>query len=139
MLLCRDDISAVESYHRVTTEVDCAVVALAMERYRLAHDAWPASLDQLVPHYLDKVPENLYVGGPLHYRKLADGVVIYAFGENETDEGGTLTPDPNAPHYLGQTNYPPDYGFRLWNPDKRGQAPPEPGSPIWLRRIWNND
>jgi hypothetical protein len=46
--------------------VRLAVVALAAERYRLAHKRWPNSLDDLVPDYLSKVPADPFADEPLH-------------------------------------------------------------------------
>lgn len=47
----------------------CAEVALALQRYRLAHqNTLPASLDELVPGFLKVVPTNPYSGAPVQYR-----------------------------------------------------------------------
>jgi hypothetical protein len=67
-----------------------AGVALAVERYRLAHGKWPQSLQKLTPAFLTKVPDDPFGGGPLHYRRLGDGVVIYSVGPDKEDNGGTL-------------------------------------------------
>jgi hypothetical protein len=77
-------------------ELRCAIAALAAERYRLAHGAWPPSLAALVPHYLSAVPLDLYAGKPLRLRRLGDGLVIYSVGLDGSDNGGQidrLTPD----------------------------------------------
>ncbi len=72
------------------TALDEAVVACALERYRLAHLKYPESLEALVPQYLKAVPPDLFTGAPLLYRTLPNNrFVLYSVGLNESDEGGT--------------------------------------------------
>lgn len=67
---------------------DRGLVAVALERYRLAHGAYPVGLGDLVPEYLAAVPRDLFDGGTLRYR-LEDGVPrVWSVGSNRTDEGG---------------------------------------------------
>jgi len=68
--------------------VDLARVAIALERYRLAHGDYPDSLDVLAPQFIDKVPHDLIGGQPLKYRKTANNFVLYSIGWNEKDDGG---------------------------------------------------
>ena len=71
--------------------IDQAVIACALERYRLAHGAFPDQLDALVPQYLTKLPHDLINGQPLHYRRTDDGLfLLYSVGWNETDDNGTV-------------------------------------------------
>lgn len=71
--------------------VDLARVAIALERYRLAHGAYPDSLDALAPQYLKQIPHDIINGQPLQYRRTADGqFVLYSVGWNETDDGGVV-------------------------------------------------
>jgi hypothetical protein len=73
------------------TSVDLARVAIALERYRLAHGGYPDSLDALVPQFIAKVPHDVIGGGPLHYRLTSDGqFVLYSIGWNERDDGGVV-------------------------------------------------
>ena len=68
-----------------------ARVAAALERYRLAHGAFPDSLDALSPQLMDPIPHDVIDGEPLHYRRTADGqFVLYSVGWNETDDGGVV-------------------------------------------------
>jgi hypothetical protein len=83
------------------SSVDLARVAIALERYRLAHGEYPESLDSLAPQFMAKVPRDV-IGGqpsqgsgsasqPLHYRRTADGqFVLYSVGWNERDDGGVV-------------------------------------------------
>ena len=68
-----------------------ACAALAAERFRLARGRWPETLDELVPAYLDAVPEDPFDGKPLRYRRRPDGFTVYSIGENGRDDGGDET------------------------------------------------
>ena len=71
--------------------VDLARVAIALERYRLAHGVFPESLDALAPQFIAKLPHDIINGQPLHYRRTAGGqFVLYSVGWNETDDGGVV-------------------------------------------------
>ena len=71
--------------------VDLACVAIALERYQLAHGEYPESLDALAPPFIAKLPHDIINGQPLHYRREADGrFVLYSVGWNETDDGGRV-------------------------------------------------
>ncbi|MBL8797104.1 MAG: hypothetical protein JNM56_24600 [Planctomycetia bacterium] len=108
-------------YHYLMADLRCSVVALAAERYRLATGAWPASLADLVPKYLPAVPVDLYDGKPLRYARDDEGVVIWSVGPDGHDDGGkpTLVPEDRLNDAAKG-----DIAFRLWNPERRGQAPP---------------
>jgi type II secretory pathway pseudopilin PulG len=64
------------------------LVALAIERYRLADGKLPESLTELVPAYLDSVPMDPFDGNELRYKKLETGFVVYSIGEDLSDDGG---------------------------------------------------
>jgi hypothetical protein len=97
-----------------------ATVALACERYRLRHKAWPATLEVLVQEkLLDAVPADPFDNQPLRYRRTKDGIVVYSVGVDLTDNHGNI--DPEHPHNPGV-----DIGFRLWNPKRRRQDPLPP-------------
>jgi hypothetical protein len=71
------------------SSADMARVALALERYRLAHGDHPESLDALAPQFLGKLPHDIINGQPLHYRPEPGGqFVLYSVGWNETDDDG---------------------------------------------------
>lgn len=78
-------------YAREQSSVDLARVAIALERYRLAHGEYPASLDALAPQFMEKVPHDILNGQPLHYRLTNDGqFVLYSVGWNDKDDGGVV-------------------------------------------------
>jgi hypothetical protein len=66
-------------------------VVVAIERYRRAHaDAVPAALSELVPQYLDAVPEDPLTGQPLRYHATPDAYMVYSVGPDGNDDGGML-------------------------------------------------
>ncbi|HOY58118.1 MAG TPA: hypothetical protein PK640_08265 [Verrucomicrobiota bacterium] len=80
---------------RMQTYVDAARVACALERHRLATGERPASLDPLVPRFLDRLPHDLIDGQPLRYRLLPEGgYVLYSIGWDEKDDGGKSARPP---------------------------------------------
>ncbi len=71
--------------------VSLARVGIALERYRLAHGEYPESLDALAPQFISRLPHDVINGGPLHYRREANGrFVLYSAGWNEADDGGEV-------------------------------------------------
>ena len=73
---------------RVT--IDEAVTACAIERFRLGEGKLPATLDQLAPKYLSKVPNDFMTGAPLKYKLTSNnsGYRLYSVGANRKDDGG---------------------------------------------------
>src|SRR5262249_55962192 len=87
-----------------------AVVALAAERFHRAEGRWPASVEELSPKWLARVPADPFTGRPLFMRLTADGCVVYSVGADRKDGGGV---PPNFP------NLDNDFGIRLFNPEAR--------------------
>jgi hypothetical protein len=75
------------------------LTALAVERYRLAEGHLPQSLDNLVPVYMETVPEDPFDGQNLRYRRLKTGFVVYSVNDDLSDNGGVkLNPNKLDPH-----------------------------------------
>jgi hypothetical protein len=74
------------------TFANLALIACALERYRLAHDQYPDELDDLVPDFADRVPVDVIGGQPFKYRREREGFLLYSVGWNEKDDGGSATP-----------------------------------------------
>ena len=84
-------INSTEKFAKGQAHVDLARVAIALERYRLANGAYPATLDSLVPNFMADPPHDIINGQPLRYRTTSDGqFVLYSVGWNETDDGGVV-------------------------------------------------
>ena len=78
---------------RYTARLRAAIVALAIERARLASSRLPEKLSELVPAYLAEVPVDPFNGQPMHYKKLPKGYVVYSVGEDGVDDGGNEQKD----------------------------------------------
>lgn len=80
--------------HVVIDEPWCLVrlrivaAVLAIERYRLKKGDWPKTLTDLVPEYLQDVPEDPFDGVPLRYQRLDGGFIVYSVGWDRIDDGG---------------------------------------------------
>ena len=84
-------IFAVEVSRRV------AVTAIALERYRLKHGAYPSALYALVPDFVPSIPSDPADGLPLRYQLKADGTfLLYSIGEDGEDNHGDPTRPNNA-------------------------------------------
>jgi len=87
-----------------------AVIAVAVERYRRAHAGQlPAALTDLVPTFLDRVPEDPFDDAPIRFVRKADGYVIYGIGRDGKDDGGEIAPGP-PPWSGGQPGPSKDVG-----------------------------
>ncbi|HPC96282.1 MAG TPA: hypothetical protein PLU87_15150 [Sedimentisphaerales bacterium] len=69
--------------------VHVARAAIAIERYRLADDRLPESIADVVPRFLEAVPEDPFDSESLRYGKRDGGYVVYSIGPDGTDDGGT--------------------------------------------------
>jgi hypothetical protein len=124
-LLAPAVVRVADHYHRSQAQLRCAVAALAVERYRLAHQGhWPGGLAALVPRYLGQVPTDPYDGTPLRFRRTGDGVVIYSPGPDGKNKDGWINPDKPG-------NAGTDTAFRLWEVAKRRQ----PAKPFRRKRL----
>jgi hypothetical protein len=71
------------------TAVNEAIIACALERYRLANGHFPGDLDKLAPQFISRLPNDVISGAPYKYRLSTDGqFVLYSIGANEQDDGG---------------------------------------------------
>lgn len=65
------------------TAVNQAIVACALERYRLAHSDYPETLDQLLPGYLDHIPPDIGRGRPMIYQRIdKESYILRGAGAN---------------------------------------------------------
>ena len=74
---------------RAETERSMVICAIALKRYGVRHGKPPASLNSLVPEFVEFVPVDYMDGQPMKYRLNADGgFVLYSVGEDANDDGG---------------------------------------------------
>ncbi|HPC62281.1 MAG TPA: hypothetical protein PKX23_16595, partial [Verrucomicrobiota bacterium] len=52
----------------------------------------PSTLQELVPQYLTRVPEDPFTGGSLLYRPQTTNWLLYSVGPDGTDDGGVRAP-----------------------------------------------
>jgi hypothetical protein len=79
-------------YAAAETQRAVVITAIALERYRLRHQTYPAQLAELTPAFLAAIPRDPMDGQPLRYRRTEDGrFLLYSVGENGVDEGGDAT------------------------------------------------
>lgn len=82
---------------RVQSSLDDAIAACALERFYADHQAYPATLAELVPAYLDRAPTDLIDGAPLRYARTADGRYrLYSVGWDGHDDGGQIALDKSG-------------------------------------------
>jgi hypothetical protein len=106
-----------ESHRRIQTNLRCALVGIAAERYRIQHARWPATIADLVADGLLKaVPIDPYDAQPLRCKRLPDGFVVYSVGPDGVDNGGNINRERAM-------DVGTDQGFRLWEVPARRQAP----------------
>jgi len=71
------------------TSADQAVLACALERYRIANGKFPEKLEGLVSQFISRLPTDLVSGEPYKYRRTNDGqFVLYSIGWDERDDNG---------------------------------------------------
>jgi hypothetical protein len=91
-----------------------ARAALAIERFRALHGGQlPQELGMLVPWFIDAVPSDPFLAGPLRYKRLGDEYVVYSVGADQEDESG-------AGRSRSNRNWPPtgDVSFRVAGPGR---------------------
>lgn len=119
-------------FAQTQTMVDQAATACALEKCYLDRHAYPAALAELVPGYLDRVPNDVIDGAPMRYRLTVDGrYQLYSIGADGRDDGGTIAWPPDrlwrrANHRPNEAVPSPtkDKGDWVWQ-----YAPAEPPDP----------
>ncbi len=88
---------ATDKADRAQTIAQMAIIACALERHRLAHGTFPATLGELAPAYLTKVPTDWMSGEPFHYQRTEDGWFrLWSVGPDGKDDGGIYREDTKA-------------------------------------------
>ncbi len=86
------------------TSVGQAVIACALERFRLANSVYPETLNQLVPTLLTRVPHDAVSGRPMIYQPVADGsFILRGVGPNGADDRKNTASDDWLWTYSAQT------------------------------------
>jgi hypothetical protein len=61
---------------------------LALKRYKMANDAYPETLADLTPSFLDTLPKDPCSGNNILYRKEGKGFLLYSVGSDQQDDQG---------------------------------------------------
>ncbi|MCE5327075.1 MAG: hypothetical protein LLG01_11755 [Planctomycetaceae bacterium] len=77
-----------ESGLRMAQNLTLAQVAAALSIYRMQHNAYPKSLDDLTSILGGPVPPDSFGGKALIYRVTDSGCILYSVGPNGKDDGG---------------------------------------------------
>jgi hypothetical protein len=74
-----------------------AILACALERYRLANGQFPENLAAVSPQFITTVPADVITGQPMKYRRWeGDKFQLYSVGWNEKDESGKVVMNPDG-------------------------------------------
>ncbi|MCW3054955.1 MAG: hypothetical protein JWN14_4125 [Chthonomonadales bacterium] len=85
------------------------LIALELHAYRLEHGRYPASLAELVPTYLSKIPEDPFaLKGSFVYRLQGEKYLLYSIGPDGTDNDGIPIDDPKR-----ATSANPKFRYRV--------------------------
>lgn len=92
---------------RACLDRDANIAILAALRYQADNGYPPDSLLTLVyDAYLEAVPQDAYGHGPLTYRRTGDDFLLYSFGADFDDDGGTPSKWGDGPHGGDQVFWP---------------------------------
>ena len=102
-----------EAFLSTNARLRAARVAVALERFRLAHGRWPADAVELaLPGGL---PRDPLAAAPLKMVREPRGWALYSVGANGLDQGGKFS----------QSKFPTvDVGLRIHDPGRRRRAAP---------------
>jgi hypothetical protein len=76
-----------------------AIVACALERFRLKRGGYPETLRELLPDYLSQPVQDIFSDEALLYRREGGGsYILYSVGWNATDDGGAVATEPGTPN-----------------------------------------
>ncbi len=130
-----------DAAQRTIQQRDAALVAIALAIWHKRHEAWPATLEELVPDLLPAVPPDRLTGEPLGYA-LRDGKpLVYSFGNDRDDDNGhPAIPNtyPHSPISFGHLTPAQSAALQvdngdwiLWPPSlqPKDDAPPEEPQP----------
>ena len=81
-------------FWRNDTEDSLLLTTLALRAYFRDHNAYPNSLNNLIPTYLKSIPVDPLGTGPFKYRTTGKSYLLYSIGPDGVDNGGKPIDDP---------------------------------------------
>ncbi len=82
--------SIVQTREKRTAYYAAAKLAIHLEMYRLENDAYPETLDALVPDFMAELPMDPFGSEGFKYRIEGDSYLLYSVGTNGKDDGATV-------------------------------------------------
>lgn len=79
--------------NEISARYQASILALALEKYQLVHSEFPESLEELVPDFIEAIPQDPVSQTPLLYRREEMGYLLYSPGEDGIDHGALLGAD----------------------------------------------
>ncbi len=110
-LLAETWLTAGFKYEQNRTNFSFLSISLALHAYKKEHGNFPKSLDDLVPGYLSKLPDDPFaMKGGFKYKLNGDQYLLYSLGPDGKDDGGKAIDFPNNPNAKKNKNarYFPD-------------------------------
>lgn len=74
---------------RVRQQAKNIDAALALAAFKEEHGDYPENLGELVPDFLDEVPQDIFADNALVYRPSENGYTLYSIGPDVVDQGGS--------------------------------------------------
>jgi hypothetical protein len=106
--------AATQNFTQAQANVDMARIGCALERYRMNYSAYPGTLNELTPAFIDALPHDVIDGAPYRYRPQArGGYLLYSVGWNQKDDGGFLVFKTISNSHHPQID--PDRGDWVWS------------------------
>lgn len=93
-----------------------SLLAIMLERYRLALGAYPESLEALTPQFTDELPQDPFSGKDFVYQRIEDDYLLYSVYRDQQDNGGRR--NQQGKDYLIHT--PPKWGEEEPEEEPRG-------------------
>ncbi len=110
--------------YRFRAHYQATVTVLALQRWHLEKNEYPAKLDELVASgYLKELPMDPYTDKPLIYKKTDGNFTLYSVGPNFKDDGGESGKDDK-----GQVKKWRDNGDTVFWPVPEFKQDPNAGS-----------
>lgn len=81
-------LRAVDAFAREEAYFRIMETAVAIERFRGQNGALPKQLEELVPAFVEAVPQDPFDGKPLRYRLEERGYTLYSVERDREDDGG---------------------------------------------------
>jgi hypothetical protein len=91
-----------ELAYRGRMQHEATLTILAMKRWRLRNDDYPASLNELIDAgLLEDLPADPYSDKSLVYRRTGEGFILYSVGPNFKDDDGEVATERGRPMRWG--------------------------------------